>query len=59
MPTKEGQIDVIMTELIHDSYDNFRRIIRRELLRAYNRGFEAGAMKAQEQMMEAGDGEDQ
>lgn len=59
MPTKDGQIDAIMTELIEEPQDNFKRIIRGALLRAYNRGYEAGAMKAQEQMIEAGHGEDQ
>lgn len=57
MPTKEGQIDMIMTDLIDDAHDNYRRVIRGALLRAYNRGFEAGAMKAQEQMMEGDHGE--
>lgn len=53
MPTKEGQIDTIMTDLIDDAHDNYRRVIRGALLRAYNRGFEAGCVKAQEQMMDA------
>lgn len=52
MPTKDEQIDAIMTDLIDDAHDNYRRIIRGALVRAYNRGFEAGCMKAQEQMME-------
>lgn len=50
MPTKDGQIDTIMTDLIDESHDNYRRVIRGALLRAYNRGFEAGCVKAQEQM---------
>ena len=43
---------MIMTDLIDDAHDNYRRVIRGALLRAYNRGFEAGCVKAQEQMME-------
>lgn len=42
---------MIMADLIDDAHDNYRRVIRGALLRAYNRGFEAGCVKAQEQMM--------
>lgn len=55
MPTKDGQIDKIMTELIEEPWDNFKRVMRGALLRAYNRGYEAGCVKAQEQMMEESD----
>lgn len=52
MPIKDEQIDTIMKDLIEEPQDNFKRIIRGALLRAYNRGYEAGCVKAQEQMME-------
>lgn len=55
MPNKDEQIDAIMTDLIDDAHDNYRLIIRGALVRAYNRGFEAGCMKAQGQMMEGND----
>lgn len=55
MPIKDEQIDKIVSAFANDYTENFKyfkRIIRSALLRAYNRGFEAGVMKAQEQMME-------
>lgn len=52
MPTKDEQIQEIIDNLISQRAPFIRAIMKGTLEQAYNRGYEAGCMKAQEQMME-------
>lgn len=52
MQTIEELIDEIMGGWLEGGLGDLKSLIRAALRRAYNRGYEAGCMKAQEQMME-------
>lgn len=51
MLTRDKLINEIMGGRLEGSLGNLEILIRAALRQAYNRGYEAGAMKAQEQMM--------